>query len=331
LLGAVDLGVLRFLTGGPSRREARDRLARLHETVTRVAPILDWFSAPPPPGELTLGLESAARSPGAWRTVVWPSDARPRLAGPHEARLLQASNALARCQVRRGASGAPALLLVHGHLLGEDTLQRALLPWRGAASEGWTVVLLTLPLHGQRHVRGAALPGSNPVLNLEAVAQGVRDLLQLDEALRGAGVAGVLWGGQSLGGLAVSLAAMCRQPAGVALLSPLLSLARLAFDGGALGVGAPAEELLETLSLLYAPVTPTAQRMRVPASGWFVSAARDDRITPMDEVKRFARELNVPVRWHSGSHLVPLGEGWHRRGFDAWRRRIALPLPEAPR
>jgi hypothetical protein len=325
--GVLDRAVLRLLGGRPPR-DPESSLSRLEALLPVVQGQSDWLTPQGATEELEQALASAQSPPGQargarrWQRVRWNSDVPGSLPGPQQLLLGDAANRRAEVVVRWGEPKAPAVILLHGHLLGDAALQRLLLPWRAAAEHGHTVALMTLPLHGSRAVRGGALPGRSPALNLQGVAQGTRELLQLSAALSLTDERPIHWVGQSLGGLVVSLAATRWRPARAALLSPLVSLAQLAHDSGALGEGDSATTLLRTLRQLYAPVEPLGLPSLLPGEYWLLAGGRDDLITPPAGLLKLAAHLGTEAQIHPGGHLLPLGEGWSRRQLGQWLTKV---------
>ena len=212
---------------------------------------------------------------------------------------------------RRGAP-RPVLILVHGYLGGNFTVERQVFPVEWLLGLGLDVVLFTLPFHGRRAEAGRRLPrfpGRDPRVTLEGFRQAAGDLVDLFEHLLAAGHPSVGLMGMSLGGYTTSLLATLepRMSCAVALI-PLASFADWAQEQGRLSPE-PAAAAREHAALerAYRLVSPLSREPVVAPARVLVMAAQHDRITPPRHAERLAAHFRVPLLTFAGGHLLQLG------------------------
>jgi pimeloyl-ACP methyl ester carboxylesterase len=227
-----------------------------------------------------------------------------------------------------GATPRPTVIALHGLGAAGFAFNLRAFPVDRLLAAGLDVVLLQLPLHGER---AATLAGAAPsfvspdlVLTNESVGQAVDDVRALAAALRrDAPAVGVV--GMSLGGYLAALTATVEPSlAFAAALSPAVDLGGLMWRHGAASrARRRADKAGVDLALLADVVavhSPLGRPAKLPPERLFVAAGRADLITPPAEAEALARHWGVEVRWFAGAHLAQLGRD---AAFAAWIEQLA--------
>lgn len=213
---------------------------------------------------------------------------------------------------RRGR-GRPAVVLVHGYLMGDlDVEARVAWPVRRLLDRGLDVALVVLPGHGPRNDPGRlrpAWPAREPRFVVDGFRQAMFDLTTLTAFLRAEGASAVGAIGMSLGGFSTALLGTVDPSLDFVIpLIPIASFADHVRDNGHFP-GTPEERaaLYEAFDGVHAPIDPLRRAVLVPPAGRAVIAGREDRVTPPAHAERIARHFSVPVTYFDGAHLLQLG------------------------
>jgi dienelactone hydrolase len=301
----------------PLGHEARVRL--LTELVDRYA-ALDTTGYFPEPRAVDPALTPGGGLRGMARFELgWPSVEPTFLPEMSEPYGHVAENRLAAGRLLTRGRGRPAVILVHGYMMGRLALEERIWPIAALDARGLDSAFMVLPFHGRRADPRRAgrpeFPGRDPRMANEGFRQAVTDLRELAAYLRQRGHSAVGAMGMSLGGYTVALAATV-EPAldFVVPVIPLASLADFAREQGDLPE-APETSALEhgLQEAAHALVSPVHRAPLVAPERLLVLGAKADRITPLSHARRLATHLRAPLATLPGSHLLHLGRA---SGFE---------------
>jgi pimeloyl-ACP methyl ester carboxylesterase len=334
LSGALDVGVrksirLASLRGKPpvSRRDpgatlrwlatiARDYptdAADFHLPVPVIAPIVAPVLAGRAPQRLPDG--------GRLLSLRWPSDAPPFGAGSRMRNDRFNRVAVARWhQHEPQGTPRPVVIVIHGYGAGQWALESKIWPLARLYADGFDVVQVQLPFHGERANparRGMpGFPGADPRRNLEGFRQAMVDVRGLIQYFRRVGAPSVgLWG-MSLGAYSSALTATLEPVDALVLTIPLASLVDYAADRALLATGGVGEAQAHLLRRIYAPIDPFAASQQVARDRVFTVVAAHDGITPIEHGHRLAERFGGEVYTWPGGHLWAPGR---QPGWDAAR------------
>lgn len=236
------------------------------------------------------------------------------------------SNQLAGARWYRHTAGEPrpTILLIHGYLGGNYSLEERAWPVLSLYEQGLDVVLCVLPFHGVRkelNRKGPPpFPSSDPRFTNEGLRQAMHDLLSLMAWLKSQGSPQIGVMGMSLGGYSASLLATLEPELAFAIpVIPLGSLAEFAREQGRLGQN-PAEQLkeYELLDQVHRCVSPLHRAPVISSKQILVIGAEADRITPLQHARRLAQHFNATLDTWQGGHLLQVGRG------QAFRRAVSF-------
>jgi pimeloyl-ACP methyl ester carboxylesterase len=311
---------------GPEALSHGDRLSRLamiRDAYCTPALIGDpdaYFRAPPDPA--TLAVRERLVRPLAWGgdcvELSWASAFEPFHESVRDAYLVHAENRTAHARLYGKGWGRPAVILVHGYMAGQWSVEERVWPIRWMNKHGLDVALFLLPFHGVRATREGGptpFPGADPRFTNEGFRQAVADLRVLAGLLeaRGAPAIGIM--GMSLGGYTTALmATLQRDLAFVVPIIPLSSVADFARDQGRLGKGERAAMQHEALEAANRVVSPLARPSLVARDRILVIGAEADQVTPIRHAERLAAHFDVPLLRLPGGHLL---QAWRAPAFRA--------------
>ncbi|MBI5496216.1 MAG: prolyl oligopeptidase family serine peptidase [Deltaproteobacteria bacterium] len=226
-----------------------------------------------------------------------------------------------------GEGGRPAVVLVHGFLCGQWSVEEKLWPLAAFSRWGLDAALLVLPFHALRSapMSRPRFPGADPRLNIEGFRQSIQDLRVLVEFLRARGATAVGLMGMSLGGYVSALAATLDPFDFVVPMIPLGSIADFARDGGRLG-GTPDERYLQhrLLDDCYGVVSPFSRPPRVRPEAALVITGDGDRVTPANHARRLADHFQARLHVFHGGHLLQFGRAHGFRAVGTMLDRLGL-------
>ncbi len=306
-----------------SHEERLSTLAMIQDAYSTPALIDDpdlYFPAPSNPAALAVR-ERPVR-PLAWGgecvEMSWASTFVPFNAGVRDAYLVHTSNRTAYARLYGRGRGRPAVILVHGYMAGQWSVEERMWPVRWMNRHELDVALFLLPFHGVRAIRegGATpFPGADPRFTNEGFRQAVADLRVLAGVLaaRGAPAIGIM--GMSLGGYTTALMATLQRDLAFAVpIIPLSSVADFARDQGRLGTGPRAESQHRALEAANRVVSPLARPSLLPKDRVLVIGAEADQVTPIRHAERLARHFDAPLLRLPGGHVL---QAWRTPAFRA--------------
>jgi len=282
-----------------------------------------------PQGGSSEGRQARVRSPDLGVEVVdlrWKSEFTPLGQGVAARYKAHTENevALARLMLRRHER-MPAVVLIHGYLGGELSIEERLLPAEWLFEQGLDVALFVLPFHGERRrgkLNRPVFPSSDPRFTIEGFRQAVGDFRWLKRWLlaRGAPSVGVM--GMSLGGYTTALLSTLEADLSFAApLVPLASIADFARAGGRfVGTEEEQRQQHEALEGAFRVVSPLGRPVALGPGRVLVLAGEADRITPVSHAERLAAHLGAPLELFPGGHLLQVGRD---RAFEPLSRLIS--------
>jgi pimeloyl-ACP methyl ester carboxylesterase len=300
-----------------------DRMARLeHIRDTYGAPHLittpDAFFVPPAPVEAKARMVRRTAWGAECVEASWESAFEPFAAGVRDAYLAHVPNRTAHARLYTGGGPRPAVIVVHGYMAGQWSVEERAWPLRWLNRRGLDVAVAVLPFHGVRaRVEGGAppFPGADPRFTNEGFRQAIADLRALVALLHARGATSVGMMGMSLGGYTTALAATVLEGLAFAVpIIPLSSLADFARDQGRLGTGENAAAQHAALEAANHVVSPFARPSRVHPARALVVGAEADRVTPITHAERVAKHLGARLLRVGGGHLV---QTWRSEAFRA--------------
>ena len=317
-----------------NRRKSRAERLSHDERMRALAAIRDAYGAPAiwdgpdaffvPPEPIHPALERVRAAPGGATVfdATWPSRFEPYLAELRNRYLAYEENRTAHARLFLGPTPRPAIVLVHGYLAGQWSVEERAWPirWLG---ERYDLAIAVLPFHavrGDKDRRGAPpFPGPDPRVTNEGFRQAMFDLRALVRFLRARGAPSVGVMGMSLGGYTTALLATVEHGLAFATpIIPLASLADFALEQGRLGSGEEARAEHDALEEANRVVSPLARPSLVPGDRVLVVAAASDRITPPSHADRLARHFDARVVRFEGGHLLQFGRAEAFRAVGRW-------------
>ena len=292
--------------------------------------------APPPTVKIRTELGRGPRTGGGRVELVrFPSPFVPLNPDVRRDYLRHEQNATARAQHWRHDDGPrPTLIVIHGFGASPAWFNAMFFSLNDFFSEGWDILLFTMPFHGGR--RGPRAPfngaeifsGSFSWLN-EGILQAITDLRVLLAYLQSTGAprAGVT--GLSLGGYTTAVLASVADGLDFAVPNATVcSVGRVlrqwfpsnvVYAGLRRAKGLPPELLNEALSihspLMYSP--------RLPRERLMVVAGLGDRLTPPEHSVMLWEHWGKPqLRWFPGSHILHFERGGY---LEAMRELMSIP------
>lgn len=343
LSGAFDVGVrtgirLASLRGRPpaARRNPGGTLRWL-AAIARDYPLdAAEFHLPVPDIEPVRAPVLSGRAPvsfadgGRLWSLRWPSDAPPYRPGSRLRNDRFNRVAVARWHRHDPKDGPrPVVIVIHGYGAGQWSVEGRIWPLARLYGDGYDVVQIQLPFHGERanpERRGLpGFPGANPRRNLEGFRQAMADVRGLIRYFRREGAPSVgLWG-MSLGGYTSALTATLEPVDALVLTIPLASLVGYATDRGLLAAGGAGDAQAHLLRGIYTPIDPFVRAPLVARDKVFTVVAARDGITPVEHGYELAAHFGGEVYTWPGGHLWAAGR---QPGWDAARAftRKVLPL-----
>jgi pimeloyl-ACP methyl ester carboxylesterase len=250
----------------------------------------DAFFAPPEPIHPELRRVREMRGGIEVLDASWPSRFEPYLAELRNKYLAYDENRTAHARLFVGASPRPAIVLIHGYLAGQWSVEERAWPIR------WLLERYDL-----------------------AIAVLLFDLRSLVRFLRARGAPSVGVMGMSLGGYTTSLLATVERDLAFAVpIIPLASLADFALEQGRLGTGDAARAQHAALEEANRIVSPFARPSLVPKDRVLIVAAAADHITPPAHAERLARHFDARLVRFEGGHLLQFGRGDAFRAVGRW-------------
>lgn len=225
----------------------------------------------------------------------------------------------------RGAA-RPTVIAVHGFSADLYHVNEWFfsIPWLYAA--GYDVLLVTLPFHGPRQLKGSPFSGfgffsGGPAAINEAFAQGVFDIrIWIRYLLEELGAPKVGVTGVSLGGFTAALLAAVEPKLAFAVPNvPVVSIADLVLEWEPIGSVVRAALALTGRSLtdarrLLAPSCPLTWQPVLPRERLFVIGGVGDRLAPPSHSRLLWEHWDrCRLHWFPGSHLVHLDRGQYFR------------------
>jgi pimeloyl-ACP methyl ester carboxylesterase len=287
-----------------------------------------FFPEPPSPSALAIRERPLRPLPWGGQAVelCWPSAFAPFHASVRDAYLAHAENRTAWARLYGGGRrdhGRPAVILVHGYLGGQWSMEERIWPVRWMNRHDLDVALILLPFHGVRASRQAGVspfPGADPRFTNEGFRQAVSDVRVLASVLRSRGAPGVGIMGMSLGGYTTALMATLQRDLAFAVpIIPLSSVADFARDQGRLGSGERAIAQHAALEAANRVVSPLARRALVPRERILVIGAEADQVTPIRYAERLAAHFDAPLLRLPGGHVL---QAWRAPAFRAVRAML---------
>ena len=242
------------------------------------------------------------------------------------------NNTTARAQHWRHEDGPrPTLVVVHGFGASPAWFNTAFFSLREVFAGGWDVLLYTLPFHGSRRGRRAAVNGAELfahglALFCEAMLHAIHDLRAFVDHLQATGAPRIGITGLSLGGYTTALAAAVDDRFDFAVPNAAVTWIPSLLDAwfpanvttralrmvGGVGSEDVARALAVHSPLTYAPVLPKDRLMVVAGLG--------DRLAPPEQSALLWEHWDRPeLHWFPGSHVIHLGRGAYR---EATRRLL---------
>ena len=280
----------------------------------RYAAAEDFFRAPRP----LVGLAEAVQRDEQGSRVVdlrWDSDDSTFLPELRERYHRRPANQRAAARLwLHTDEPRPAMVLIHGYLAGQHSVEERLWPSRWLHHRlGLDLAFFVLPFHGvrassRRLMRTPPFPAADPRVTNEGFRQAIGDLMDLMSWLRARGAPHVGVMGMSLGGYTTALMATVAPVDFAVPVIPLTSLADFARDQGRLG-HTPEEEALEhaALDAVHHVISPLHRPPLVGPERVMIVAAEADRITPIRHAERLAEHFAVPLHTFHGGHLLQFG------------------------
>jgi pimeloyl-ACP methyl ester carboxylesterase len=322
---AFDRAVVVAMQTRNRKVRARAETLSHDERMTRLAQIRASYGAP----ELVADPESYFPSPSAIAPKLrhvrdlddggecvdasWPSTFDPYLDDVRGAYLAHDANRTAHARLYLARSPRPAVVLIHGYMAGQWSLEERAWPIDWMRRRGLDVAIALLPFHALRGLAdGGAppFPGADPRFTNEGFRQAIADVRALVAFLRARGAPAVGAMGMSLGGYTTALLATVEKRLAFAVpIIPLSSIADFARDQGRLGDGEKARLQHRALEDANAVVSPFARKSLVPSERILVIGAEADRITPIAHAERIARHFDAPLHRFHGGHLLQFGRG----------------------
>jgi dipeptidyl aminopeptidase/acylaminoacyl peptidase len=323
---AVDRAATRAAYAGSSRARRRSRAESLghDQRMEALAAMAQHYAAldhddyfEPPQALATSSWQRVRhlRDGGEVLDLRWPSRHQPL--EPEVATRYQrhVENRSAAARLWLHPEPRPAVVLVHGYLAGQHSVEERAWPLSWFHRIGLDVALFVLPFHGVRAVRGRVgappFPNSDPRVTHEGFRQAIGDLRDLVAWLHERGHPQVGAMGMSLGGYTTALAATIEPQLAFAVpIIPLSSIADFARDQGRLSSDRRQEQQQHAaLREVYSLISPLQRRSKLAGERVLVVGAEADRITPMHHAESLATQFDAPlVSWHGG-HLLQFGRG----------------------
>jgi pimeloyl-ACP methyl ester carboxylesterase len=316
---------------GPESLSHGERLATLalirdaYSTPELVADPDVFFPQPPHPSRLAVreGPARALSWGGQSLELSWPSAFEPFHATVRDAYLVHSANRTAWARLYGHGRGRPAVVLVHGYMAGQWSVEERIWPVRWMNRHDLDVALVLLPFHGVRAPRqagGPLFPGADPRFTNEGFRQAIADLRVLVSILRARGAPTVGMMGMSLGGYTTALMATLQRDLAFAVpIIPLSSVADFARDQGRLGAGERAQAQHAALEAANRVVSPLARPSLVPKERVLVIGAEADQVTPIRYAERLAHHFDAPLLRLPGGHVL---QAWRTPAFRAVRAML---------
>jgi pimeloyl-ACP methyl ester carboxylesterase len=223
-----------------------------------------------------------------------------------------------------GGKPRPAVVILHGYMVGEYAIEERMWPVQKLFDSGVDVLLSVLPFHGPRRSRSRgylppAFPSADPRFTIEGMRQLVFDHRALFDYLTRLGTPSLGVMGISLGGYGASL--LCtldpRLSAGLFFI-PLSAIEEFAhMHGRLIGSAREQAEQREALRLAHLPVSPLARPSLLRSDQVVVINGEADAITGRAHTDPLVAHFAAEVHHFVGGHLIHYGRG---RAFEAmWR------------
>jgi pimeloyl-ACP methyl ester carboxylesterase len=321
----------RSVRRGPESLSHGDRLATLalirdaYSTPVLVADPAAFFPPVPDPSTLPVRERPVRRLSWGGQSVElsWPSAFEPFHAAVRDAYLAHTANRVAWARLYGQGRGRPAVILVHGYMAGQWSIEERIWPVRWMNRHDLDVALVLLPFHGVRAARHGGVtpfPGADPRFTNEGFRQTVADLRVLMALLHARGAPRVGMMGMSLGGYATALMATLERDLAFAVpIIPLSSVADFALDQGRLGTGERAHAQHAALEAANRVVSPLARPSLVPKERILVIGAEADQVTPIRYAERLAYHFDAPMLRLPGGHVL---QAWRTPAFRAVRAML---------
>ncbi|HTA15962.1 MAG TPA: hypothetical protein VK781_13985 [Solirubrobacteraceae bacterium] len=284
-----------------------------------------FFPAPPAASALPVREQYLRRlSWGAHAAELsWPSAFEPFQPSVRDAYLVHTANRTASARLYGHGRGRPAVILVHGYMGGQWSVEERVWPVRWMNRHDLDVAVVLLPFHGVRASRQAGappFPGADPRFTNEGFRQAVADIRVLISILRSRGAPSVGMMGMSLGGYTTALMATLERDLAFAVpIIPLSSVADFARDQGRLGTGERADVQHAALEAANRVVSPLARPSLVPKERMLVIGAEADQVTPIRYAERLAAHFDAPLLRLPGGHVL---QAWRTPAFRAVRAML---------
>lgn len=319
LAEAADIAFLRTVLRTPHDNpwEPRSKLAELRgirdETHARIGALGEGALFPRGDARNVV-VEQTKRSLGAeLSTLSFPSEIPSLFPSSRGAYANLARNRRAHARLYRRGRGRPAVVLVHGYLMGDlDFDARFAWPVSRLLARGLDVALVVLPGHGPRNELGRlrpAWPAREPRFVIDGFRQAMFDLTTVTAYLRAEGASAVGVIGMSLGGYTTALLSTVDDALDFVIpLIPITSFAdHMKENDHYPGTLEERAELHAAFDAVHAPIDPLQRAVLVAPAGRFVVAGLADRVTPPSQAERIAAHFGVRVTYFEGGHLVPIG------------------------
>lgn len=217
----------------------------------------------------------------------------------------------------------PTIVCFHGYMGGNFRLEEKAWPIENMLEQGFDVVMMVLPFHGQRKTqkqfyKPPRFPSSDPRFTIEALRQTVHDYMSLKGYLKSNGVEEIALAGMSLGGYCTALISVLDPDHSFYMpIIPLAALTELIARQKRLGTDeGQAHIQQQQFSDLLRIVDPLAYRPQFLGAKMKIIYGSADGITGSAHAHLLANHFRtVPVEF-AGSHLMRFGLD------DVWRRTL---------
>ncbi len=229
--------------------------------------------------------------------------------------LAETHNLVGHARWFRHVDGArPAVMILHGYLAGELTVEEQIWPTRALFKAGYDVIFTVLPFHGARKSPKRLLapprfPAADPRFTIEGFRHLVFDHIALTDYMLSGRVQSLGLMGMSLGGYGASLlATVDPRWSFVVPVVPLSCTAQFAADTGRF-TGTSEEQALQQQALASAQraVSPLERPVKISNDRIVVIAGAADHVTGLPHAERLARHFNSELVTFNGGHLLQFG------------------------
>jgi pimeloyl-ACP methyl ester carboxylesterase len=234
------------------------------------------------------------------------------------------ANRIAHARWYRHDTPRPAVVILHGYMVGEYAIEERMWPVQKLFDSGVDVLLTVLPFHGPRRSasRGylpPAFPSADPRFTIEGMRQLVFDHRALFDYLTRMGTPKLGVMGISLGGYGASLLATldARLRAGVFFI-PLSAIEEFAHTHGRfIGNHEEQRQQREAMERAHRAVSPLARPALIRGEQVVIINGQADAITGLRHTDPLVKHFDAEVHHFIGGHLLHFGRA---HAFQAmWR------------